>query len=58
MDYKVIDPKNKVVKITCEIKDYLNGNVEDFVKVARRMKANKVIIELDNKEGGEYGSVL
>lgn len=48
MKYEIIDQENKVIKITCTLKDYLNGKLNEYIKIAERMDASKVVIEMDN----------
>lgn len=50
MTYKVIDSKNRIVKIECSMKEYLDGSLNMNIAIARRMMANKVVVEINNKQ--------
>ena len=50
MQYEITDKEKKIVKITCTIKEYLNSELSEYIKIAERMGASKIIIEMDNTQ--------
>lgn len=44
-----INQEDRSVNIKCNISDYLSGEIDKYIKAAKRMLATKIIIEIDNQ---------
>lgn len=49
IEFEVTQSDPRTVKIRCSDMDYLNGSADEYIRAAIRMRADRIVIEMERK---------